>query len=143
MSLLSATNFGKARPHFWENLWIVDSPVQRIEVQKMCGAAGAQYLERQENSSAVAGFLPRRCTTVKSHSEPVLPFRHLPPFLSRDGERPRSGALSGSFWASFWRLSAALMRFAFSSSKCGDGHESPFGHQPVKYSGHHRISIGV
>ena len=53
---------------------------------EMYGAAGVHDLQRQENSSVVKGFLPRRCTTVKPHSEPVLLFRHLPPFLSRDGE---------------------------------------------------------
>ena len=81
------------------------------------GAAGVHDLERQENPSAVKGSLPRRRATEKSHYEPPLILRQLPFLLSRDGERPRSGASSGSSRASFWRLSATLMRFTLSSSK--------------------------
>ena len=99
------------------NLTLGDWNEEKNLGPEMCGATGVQVLERQENSSVVKGSLPRRLTTVKSHSEPSLLLRHLPFLLSRDGDRPRSGASSGSRRASFWRLSAAFMRFTASSSK--------------------------
>jgi hypothetical protein len=57
-----------------------------------CGAAGVHNLERQENSSAVKGSLPRRRTTVKSHSETSAAFT---PFALSLIARRRSTTLKG------------------------------------------------
>ena len=93
MSLLSGKNLGKVNLTLGELATNGFASAKNLGPE-ICGAARVHDLERQENSSAVKGSLPRRCTTVKPHSEPGLLFRHLPPFLSRDGERPRSGATS-------------------------------------------------
>jgi hypothetical protein len=113
---LSTQDFGKVNLTFGEH---ADEGLARA---KKLGPENAGQQEYTTLNDKNAG-LPSKAFyhAVAPQQSLILNQRCLsaicPSFVSREGERPRSGASSGSCWASFWRLSAALMRFTLSSSK--------------------------
>ena len=86
------SKIGKGTPEEEEKL---ANEVERV--QNAIDAANGWELERTLERAMDALRCPDGDAKVNPRSEQTLPFRQIVPFLFRDGERPRSTPLSGSF----------------------------------------------